>query len=143
MLSFELSVVDIVLVMAIIILLLLFMTGGNTKNTKEPELSCKNWKDEILRRVTKGKEESLRRTKKRETLEEPRKNVVTPETSEKKESSIAPSPEGSPECSHHFGYLKTLPLGSIVPEECHTCSRAMQCFLIDEQNTARAHNIIS
>lgn len=65
MLSFELSVIDIVLAMAIIILLLLFMTGGNTKNRKEPELSCKNWKDEILRRVTKGKEESLRRTKKK------------------------------------------------------------------------------
>ena len=132
MLSFELSVVDIVLVIAIIILLLFLMTGSNTKDTNAPELSRKSWKDEFLRK-----------TKKRKTLEEPRKNIVTPEISEKKESSVAPSPEGSLECSHHFGYLKTLPLGSTVPEECRTCSCAARCLLMDEQNAARAHNVIS
>ena len=32
-------------------------------------------------------------------------------------------------CPHQFGYLKTLPEDSSIPDECLTCSRIIQCFV--------------
>jgi len=98
MLSFELSVMDLVLVIAIITLLILYITKASTRYDVKPKLSSKQ---------EKVSEESDR--------------CKTPK-----------SPNGSPElplkCPHHFGYLRTLPLGSSVPEECYSCSRMMQCL---------------
>jgi len=31
------------------------------------------------------------------------------------------------ECSHHFGYLKSLPKGSSIPDECFACANLIQC----------------
>ena len=125
MISFEISLIDIVLAMAIIILLLVHMGGAHTKDTTDPEPSQKNWKEEIIRTVRKGKEESLRRIKK------------------KKEYSFTPSPEGSVKCPNHFGYLKTLPLGSSAPEECYSCSRMMHCLLSNEDSGEPKNSMIS
>ena len=110
MLSFELSAIDIVLAIAIIILLLLHMKRTPAKYVIEPELS----------------------RNKRKTLEESRKNIVMPKTSRKEELSYTGSLESSMDCPHHFGYLKTLPLGSSVPQECYNCSRMMQCLFSSE-----------
>ncbi len=118
MLSFELSVVDVVLVMAIIVILLLQLKKAPTESSTE-KLS-----DEKGRPL------------------EDLKSLITRNTSRKREIPTH-APEGSVDCSHHFGYLKTLPLGSVVPEECRSCSRATRCFLIDERNTAQAHDVVS
>ena len=125
MISFEISLIDIVLAMAIIILLLVHMGGARTEHTTGPELSQKNWKEDIISLVRKGKEESLRRIKKR------------------KEFSFAPSPEGFVKCPNHFGYLKTLSLGNSAPEECYSCSRMMQCLLSNEDRGEPKNNMIS
>jgi hypothetical protein len=38
-------------------------------------------------------------------------------------------PKGSPECAHHFGYLRTLPKNTPIPDECFGCTRIMECFM--------------
>jgi hypothetical protein len=38
-------------------------------------------------------------------------------------------PKGSPECAHYFGYLKTLPRNTPIPDECFGCTRIMECFM--------------
>jgi Ca2+/Na+ antiporter len=38
-------------------------------------------------------------------------------------------PKGSSECAHHFGYLKTLPKNTPIPDECFGCTRIMECFM--------------
>jgi len=32
-------------------------------------------------------------------------------------------------CSHHFGYLKTLPKGASLPDDCLTCPELLRCSL--------------
>jgi hypothetical protein len=38
-------------------------------------------------------------------------------------------PKGSPECAHYFGYLRTLPKNTPIPDECFGCTRIMECFM--------------
>ena len=109
LLSFELSVIDIVLAIAIIVILLLQVKKTPTESPAEPELS---------------REE-------RKPSEGSGKNVITRKTSRKKEFPTH-TPEGSADCPYHFGYLKTLPLGSSAPEECYNCSRMRQCLFSSE-----------
>ena len=41
--------------------------------------------------------------------------------------SSTPSPEDSVQCPVSFGYLKKLPPGGSIPEECCSCPRTAQC----------------
>jgi len=97
MLSFELSVMDLVLVIAIVTLLLLYITKISTKCAARSKPSPKREKESDA-------------------------HIALPRPSS------TDSAEVSIKCSHHFGYLKTIPLGSSVPEECYNCSRMMQCL---------------
>ena len=38
------------------------------------------------------------------------------------------------ECSHHYGYLKTLPKEAGIPDECLTCPNLLQCFVKKEND---------
>jgi sortase (surface protein transpeptidase) len=109
MLSFELSVIDIVLVIAIIAILLLYAMKTSTKNAVEQKLLHE-----------------------KEKSSEPKTKVRTSKTSKIKEPGDIPSEESSPKCHHHLGYLKTLPLGSTVPEECYLCPQMMRCLFSNE-----------
>lgn len=109
MLSFELSVIDIVLAVAIVILLLLHITRRPTRYITKPELS----------------------RERRKPLEESRGDIVMPKASKTKKS-FSHLPEDSVECPYHLGYLKTLPNRSSIPEECYYCSRMSQCLFSGE-----------
>lgn len=108
MLSFELSAIDVVLAVVIIIILLLQVKNAQNESATEPKLS---------------KEKS-------ESLGDLSESLTARKTSRKKES--ATTTEGSADCPYHFGYLKTLPLGSVVPERCYNCSRRRECLFSDE-----------
>lgn len=118
MLSFELSVIDIILAIAIIVILLLQVKKTPTESTTEPKLS----------------------REKKKPFEGSKKSFVKRKTLGKKKF-LAHTPEGSIDCPHHFGYLKKLSLGSSVPEECYNCSQMMQCLFSDEQNSGELRKI--
>jgi hypothetical protein len=99
-----------VLAIAIIVILLLQAKKASTESTSEPEVSI-------------GKRKPLQNLK----------NVVARKAFGKQESHNRIS-EGSADCPHYFGYLKTLPLGSSVPENCYSCSRVTECLAADEQS---------
>ncbi len=105
MLSFELSVIDVVLAISIVIILLLYTTRKPIKYITEPELS----------------------REKKKSVEESKRDIVMSETSKRKKSHTRSS-EGPVLCPHHLGYLKTLPKRSSIPEECYSCPRMMQCL---------------
>jgi hypothetical protein len=109
MLSFEVSVIDIVLAIAIIVILLLQVKKTSTKSTAEPEASI-------------GKRKPLQNLK----------NVRAGKAFRKQES-YNPFSEDPADCPHRFGHLKTLPLGSSVPENCYSCPRVTACLAADEQ----------
>jgi len=105
MLSFEISVIDIVLVLAIIVLLILYITKQSTKPVAEPELSVPE---------EKGAEKPSEAVETQKSIEERR-----PPTR---------SQTVSPECPHQFGYLKKLPKDAQIPDECFVCPKMTECF---------------
>lgn len=109
MLSFELSVIDVVLIIAVVILLSFHVTktpkGSNVKSKSSVDMEKSLEKGNMKKSVSK---------------------------TSKTKKSFTSLPEDSVKCPHHLGYLKSLPLGSSVPEECYSCSRMMQCLFSGE-----------
>ncbi len=109
MLSFDVSIIDIVLAIAVIVILLLQLKKTSTESGAEPEVT-----------IGKGK------------LPQNLRNAMARRAFGEKEASNQVS-EGSADCRHHFGYLKTLPLGGSVPEDCYSCSRVTECLAADKK----------
>lgn len=59
----------------------------------------------------------------------PIEQVEAPEISEEELPTTSKSTEARPsECPHYFGYLKTAPKNSAMPEACFCCPKMMECF---------------
>lgn len=114
MLSFELSVIDVVLIVAVIILLSFHLTRTPDRSNVKPKLSVEREKS-----LEKGK----------------MKNLVS--KTSKKKSSLADE-ESPVKCSHHFGYLSSIPKGEdSIPEECYSCSKMMRCLFSKEKEDSQ------
>lgn len=107
MLSFELSVIDIVLVIALGVLIVLLVSQKQVQPRKKSELPIKSHKESLEKPKTPSKNA-------REKLSE-----TAPSTNNEK-------------CLHHFGYLKNLPKNTPVPDECYGCLQMMRCLFSNE-----------
>jgi len=108
MLSFDISAMDVVLLVAMLVLLLLFITHKRSQSLAEPRLNTDD-------------KESL--------LEEPQRVEETAaENSLKKEST-----EGFQKCVHNFGYLKNMPKNTPIPDECFGCPQVLRCMFPSEK----------
>jgi len=107
LLSFELSVIDIALVIAVVILLMLFLTHKHGQLTTKSELPI---------------------TGQEKTSEKPKVPVKTAQ----EKISKTQSPMDFQECAHHFGYLRNLPKGTPVPDECFGCKKILRCLFPGE-----------
>jgi len=114
MLSFELSVIDVVLIVAVIILLSFHLTRTPDKSNVKPKLSVE-------------KEKSLEKGKIKDLVSK----------TSKKKSSLAE--QKSPvKCPYHFGYLSSIPKGeNSIPEECYSCSWMMRCLFSKEKQDGK------
>jgi len=110
MVSFEFSVIDIVLMMAIIILLVLYLTKSSTEPRAELKHSVKEEK----------------------TLEKPTVSVETKKSSEEALPTTSVETGDPAKCTHQFGYLKKLSKDASIPDECFTCPKYIRCALEDE-----------
>jgi len=107
MLSFEVSAIDIVLVVAVLALLFLHVT----RKTGESETKPSSHVEKI---------EKLR--------EKPKITFKT-----KKSQANAKQPQtGFQNCAHNFGYLRSLPKNTPVPDECFGCPKVMRCLFQNE-----------
>jgi len=107
LLSFELSAIDIALVIAVVVLFLLFLSQRRGQPTTESELPM------------------IRQEKPSE------KPKVQVKSVQEKISKTQDSTD-SRECVHHFGYLKDLPKGTPVPDECFGCKKILRCLFPSE-----------
>ncbi len=108
MLSFDVSAIDIVLLIAVTVLLLLFIQKkGQTSPTSQLPVQVHD--------------------------EFPEKTEAKSEKTKKKPSANLPY-KGFRECVHSFGYLKDLPKNTPVPDECFGCPQVMSCMFASEQN---------
>ena len=111
MLSFELSAIDLILVIAVVVLLILYITKLSTKTSAEEKLFVEQ-KD----------------TPKKTAIE-----ATMPEEKIKRLMSTRPQPQrDSAKCSYGFGYLRKLDKGASIPDECLGCSRIMECYSANE-----------
>lgn len=105
MLSFELSAIDLILVIAVVVLLILYITKLSAKTAIEEKLSVKG---KIPPERAKMAARSL-------------KTGVKTQLSSRAQTD-------SSNCPYGFGYLKNLDKDAPIPDECLSCSRIMECF---------------
>jgi len=108
MLSFELSAIDIVLLVVVMVMILLFITHKRGQAETETQLPLHG------REKIHGKQETEDQTRNGE-LQKPRPW------------------KGFQKCVHHFGYLRNLPQNTPVPDECFGCPKVMRCLFPTEQ----------
>ena len=100
MLLFELSAIDLVLLIAVIVLLILYIIKPATKFSS------------IEEKIPSDK---------------PAKTVTSLKTEGERLLSTQ-SETDSLKCPHSFGYLKKLDKNAPIPDECLNCPRIMECF---------------
>ena len=105
MLSFELSAIDFILVIAVVILLILYITKSSVKPPTEEKLPVG---DKIPPKKLAATAASLKKGGKKRLSTQPQTD--------------------SPKCPHRFGYLKKLDKNAPIPDECLSCPRIMECF---------------
>ena len=108
MLSFELSAIDLILAIAVVILLILYITKSSAKTSIEEKLLVEKEKPS-------------------------RKPTIEDASSEKEIERLAPKPQtGSTKCPYGFGYLGKLDKDASIPDKCLGCSRIMECYSANE-----------
>ena len=108
MLSFEISAMDVVLLVVMMVLLLVFVTQKRSQSAAKPGLNVDD-QDTFLG--------------------EPKTRETTMENPLKKQSA-----EGFQECVHQFGYLRDMPKNTPIPDECFGCLKVMRCLFPNEQD---------
>lgn len=108
MLSFEVSAIDLILAVAVIILLIFYMKNSSAKTPAQEELLVE-----------------------KENLS--RKPDIEDARLEKEITKPTPKPQtDSAKCTYSFGYLRKLDKGASIPDECLGCSRVMECSTANE-----------
>ena len=110
MLSFELSAIDIVLAIAVVILLLLFLSQRHGQPTTKSELPVRG----------------------QEKLAD--KPEVPIKAAQEKASETQLSTDFK-KCVHHFGYLRNHPKNIPIPDECFGCPKALRCLSLNESDS--------
>jgi hypothetical protein len=68
-------------------------------------------------------------------------NIKKREYSIKRASETEEPKHPRSECSHHFGYLRTLPRNRALPSECLGCSKIIQCLAQESRSkSTRRHD---
>jgi hypothetical protein len=93
-------------------------------------VELKTQHSDVSTKATKVKTEKQKqepKISKNESIEtKPKEDTGTQrKITEKKDLSEINRPEG---CSHHFGYLATLPKGTNTPDECYSCTDLINCY---------------
>ena len=126
MLSFELSAIDLILAVAVIILLILYITKSSAKPPVEEKL--------LVEKETSSREPVMEATLPETTIAEttiPEATILEEET--ERPVSSQPQPQtGSATCPFGFGYLRKLDKDASIPDGCLGCSRLVECYSAGE-----------
>jgi len=109
MLSFEISAIDVVLSVVVVVLIVLYVSQQKGKAVAEQKLPARRFEEKLEKLKTKAKDKS----------EEP---------------TTRPSPAGFSTCKHNFGHLRKLPPNTPVPDECFGCPKVTRCLFPKEQD---------
>jgi len=108
MLSFELSAIDLILAIAVIILLILYTTKSSTKTLAQEKPLIEE-----------------------QGSKKPMMETMIPQEERKRLVSTQPQTD-SRKCPYGFGYLTKLDKDASIPDKCLSCSRIMECYNANE-----------
>jgi hypothetical protein len=108
MLSFEVSAIDLILAVAVIILLIFYMKNSSAKTPAQEELLVE--KENLSRKPD---------------IEDARLEKETTKPTQKPQKDSAT-------CPYDFGYLRKLDKDASIPDKCLGCSRVMECSTANE-----------
>ncbi len=120
MLPFELSVIDLILAIAVIILLILFLTRSLVKRPAEEKPLTEKARAGILRRF-RSKPSRARPRRSSFDREGRRDDVAMGERA-----------TDSTKCPYGFGSLKKFDIDGSIPDKCLVCPKLMECFSVKE-----------
>jgi hypothetical protein len=107
MLSFEISAIDVVLSVAILVLLLLFVTQ------RKSQLQFESQPRRLPKNVKSEESEANDRIFAEHRLDKQ-------------------TAEGFQGCVHQFGHLRNMPKNTAVPAECFGCPKVLRCMFENE-----------
>jgi len=107
MLSFDISVIDVVLSIVILILLLLYVTQKKNQSGSVQRTTMMPGKEVMEEQKVGGK--------------------ISVETGPDR-----PSADSFRGCVHQFGHLRSMPKSTAVPEECFGCPKVLRCMFQNE-----------
>ena len=110
MLSFELSAIDLILIIAVIILLILYITKLSGKTPNQEKLLVEDKK----------------------ISNKPSIETTIPDEEEERKRPTPKPQTDSTKCPYSFGYLKKLDKDASIPDKCLSCSKIMECFSANE-----------
>lgn len=106
LLSFDVTAVDVVLMVAVLVLLALFIAQRRGQMRAESQLPIQS--------------------------EQAYERPVTMERAPIEERPLRRRSAGFQKCIHDFGHLKNLPQNTPVPDECFGCPQVMRCLFPDQ-----------
>jgi len=109
MLSFELSAIDLILAIAVIILSILYITKSSAKPPTEEKILVEE----------------------KNSPKKPEMETTIPEEETKRLMPTQPQTD-SIKCPYGFGHLKKLDKDASIPDKCLSCSRIMECYSPNE-----------
>jgi hypothetical protein len=127
MLSFDVSAIDIVLIVAVIVLLFLF-SSYKKLHASTIEESPRPVPEKPHGRIVEKSYAPIIAESQVEAVKPPQEEhevISRPFRSKDIASKSSASP---PNCVHSFGYLGSLPKNTPIPDECLGCSKVMQCL---------------
>jgi len=106
LLSFDVTAVDVVLMIAVLVLLALFISQRRSQEKAESQLPNQGEKSP--------------------------ENPVAIDQAPVEERSARRHSTGFQKCIHDFGHLRNLPQNTPVPDECFGCPNVMRCLFPNE-----------
>ena len=123
MLPFELSVIDLILAIAVIILLILYIAKSSVKPPTEEKPLAEKARAKIFERFRSKLSKVLDRLSSLSFFAgEGRREVVV----------MGDRATDSTKCPYGFGYLKKFDKDGPIPDKCLVCSRLLECFSANE-----------
>jgi len=131
MFSFDVSAIDIVLVVAVIVLLFLYSAYKKSQTSPTEKSYTPLVEKPYVPILEKPYAPTIGESQVIEEKPLQEENEVISKTFKKQ--NIAPKSSASPpNCLHNLGYLGSRPKNTPIPDECLGCLKVMQCLLQKE-----------
>ena len=130
MFSFDVSAIDVVLALAVVVLLFFYSAHKKPKAPPIEKAHSSMIEETHVPAVEKSYAPIVEEPRVEETTQVREEYEVISKPA-KLEDITSRSSESSPNCVHNFGYLESRPEKTSIPDECLGCPKVIKCLIKD------------